>query len=231
MPDEKIHVISNWVDPEAYYVADPDPLLAQELGLANRFNIMFAGNMGEAQGLETVLKAARLLEDISAIQFVFVGDGVALPRLQRIEQEYKLQNVRFLGRFPQERMPHLYALGNVLLIHLKDEPLFRITIPHKTLVYMASGKPILAAVAGDTATAVTEAGAGIACLPGNPKRLADAVRYLFKLDRTVLNSMGMKGRKAARTLYSQEHLVTKMERVLIKAIGEARCIKRNQRSA
>ena len=75
-------------------------------------------------------------------------------------------------------MPRLYALADVLLVHLKDDPLFRITIPHKILAYMASGKPMLAAVSGDAAAVVEDAGAGIVCPPERPDALAAAVRVL-----------------------------------------------------
>jgi glycosyltransferase involved in cell wall biosynthesis len=222
VPADKIHVISNWVDPKAYYVAAPDLDLAEELGLSNRFNVMFAGNIGEAQGVETVLEAAKLLRDLKDVQFVLVGDGVALPGLKETAIDQGLNNVLFLGRYPQDRMPVLYALADVLLVHLKDDPLFRITIPHKTLTYLASGKPILAAVAGDTNKVVTEAGAGLGCPPGNPEALAEAVRKLYHLDRAELQRMGMNGRQAAKNLYSREHLIGKIEVVLQQAAGSSR---------
>jgi glycosyltransferase involved in cell wall biosynthesis len=217
VPADKVHVISNWVDPEVYYVADPDPELAVEHGMSNRFNVMFAGNIGEAQGLEVVLDAAILLRDLKDVQFVLVGDGVALPGLKQKAIDRGLENVLFLGRYPQERMPALYALADVLLVHLKDDPLFRITIPYKTLAYMASGKPILVDVAGDTAKVVTEAGAGMDCVPGDPEALAVSVRKLYALERTELQRMGINGRRAAQNFYSREHLVGKIEAVLQQA--------------
>ena len=102
VPGEKIHVIPNWVNTETYYPVDPDPDQARQLGLSGRFNIMFAGNIGEAQGLETVLDAALLLKDLPEVQFVLVGDGVAAPRLREQAQTRRLSNVRFLGRYPAE---------------------------------------------------------------------------------------------------------------------------------
>jgi len=208
----KIHLIPNWVDPETYYPAQPDPELAQDLGLDNRFNIMFAGNIGEAQGLETVLVAARALRHIPQVQFVFVGSGVALPRLQ--EEARDLTNVRFLGRYPAASMPALYALADVLLVHLKDDPLFRITIPHKILSYMASGKPILAAVAGDAADVVTEAKAGLACPPQDAQMLSDTVERMYHMEPEKLKEMGNRGREAARSIYSRDRLVGQIEAVL-----------------
>ena len=215
VPDHKIHVISNWVDSEAYYIADPNPFLAEELGLKNRFNVMFAGIIGAAQGLEVVLAAAKLLHDYKNIQFVLVGDGIALPELQKTANALNLKNVLFLGRYPQEYMPGLYALADVLFIHLKNDPLFSITIPHKTLTYMASGKPILAAVDGDTADVITQAGAGITCAPSDPEALAEAVIKLHQFEKAKLLRLGQNGRQTAKNIYSREHLVTKIESVLI----------------
>ena len=214
VPADKVHLISNWVDPQAYYVAAPDPDLAEDLRLSNRFNVMFAGIFGAAQGLEVVLEAAKLLRDLKDVQFVLVGDGIALPGLKKMASDQSLNNVLFLGRYPQDRMPALYALADVLLVHLKHDPLFSITIPHKTLTYLASGKPILAAVAGDTANVVTQAGAGIACPPSDPDALAESVRKLYHFERAGLQRMGMNGSQAAQNLYSREHLVGNIEAVL-----------------
>lgn len=220
----KIHVISNWVDPNTYYQAQPDPVLAQELGLAGRFNVMFAGNMGEAQGLETVIEAARLLQadgqgrpPQDSPQFVMVGDGVALPRLRELATQHHLNNVRFLGRFPAQEMPRLYALADALLVHLKDDPLFRITIPHKTLAYLGSGKPILAAVAGDVADLVESIGAGVTCPPQDPSALAAAVGALQALPTAKRQAMGDRGAMAAQTRFSRSRLTSEIELVLQQA--------------
>jgi colanic acid biosynthesis glycosyl transferase WcaI len=219
VPDEKIHIIPNWAETETDAPEDPDPRQAQNLGLAGRFNVMFAGNIGEAQGLETVLSAAQRLGNLPDVQFVFVGDGVALPRLR--DQAQNLQNVRFLGRYPAESMPALYALADVLLVHLRDEPLFRITIPHKILSYMASGKPILAAVTGDAASVVTEARAGLTCAPQDAQAMADAVKQLYRMDPATRREYGDHGLAAARTTYNRDHLVGRIESVLQQTVGAA----------
>lgn len=217
VPDEKIHVISNWVDPATYYQAEPDPELAQKLGLAGRFNVMYAGNIGEAQGLETVIETARLLRDDPQVQFVLVGDGVALPRLQRLVEQEGLTNVRFLGRYPAHEMPGLYALADALLVHLKDDPLFRITIPSKTLAYLGAGKPILAAVAGDVADLIESVGAGLTCPPENASALAAAVRTLQGMPLEQRQAMGAKGALAAQTRYNLDLLTGQIELVLRQA--------------
>jgi glycosyltransferase involved in cell wall biosynthesis len=115
-------------------------------------------------------------------------------------------------------MPGLYTLADVLLVHLRDDPLFRITIPHKILSYMGSGKPILAALAGDGADLVTTAGAGISCPPGKPEALAMAVRDFLRMSAEERRAMGDRGLRAVRTVYSREALVGEIEKVLIQAL-------------
>lgn len=224
VPEAKISVISNWVDTKTYYPVEPDPTLATELGLANRFNIVYAGNMGEAQGLETVIKAAALLRDLTEVQFVLVGDGIALPRLQQMVISGGLENVKFLPRRPATDMPKIYALADALLVHLKDEPLFRITVPHKILAYLGVGKPIIAALRGDAADLVSNVGAGITCSPEDPEALAATVRQLRSLSVDERQAMGERGVKAARTIYSREVLTRKIEAVLRQAVERAEVV-------
>lgn len=210
VPAEKIHVISNWVDTDRYEPREPSAALAAEFGLAGRFNVMFAGTMGLAQGLDAVLKAATLLADLPDVQFVFVGDGADLPRLREIAEEYKLTNVRFVGRVPPETVASLYPLAEVLLVHLRDDPLFRITIPHKVFTYMASARPVLAAMSGDTADVVRAAQAGITCTPGDATAIADAVRQFHAMTPDERMTMGHNGRRATLEAYGRELLVTQV---------------------
>lgn len=219
VPPQKIHVISNWADGGLCRPMAPDPDETRALGLEGAFTVMYAGNMGQAQGLESVLGAAALLGDQIPVRFVLVGDGVALPALRETARRRGLSNVQFLGRRPQEKMARLYALADVLLIPLRDEPLFRWTIPHKLFAYMASGKPILAAVAGDAADIVRGEDAGIVCPPEDPKALAAAVRALYAMPAAQREEMGMRGLRAARTQYSREVSVGRIEE-LLRAVAE-----------
>jgi glycosyltransferase involved in cell wall biosynthesis len=211
---DKVCMIPNWANTDAYCPEPPDPLLAESLGLRGCFTVMFAGNVGEAQGLETVLQAAELVKDDKEFAFAIVGDGVALERLKQSAEEKRLPNVRFLGRYPAVSMPKLYALADVLLVHLKDDPLFRITIPHKILAYLASGKPILVAVNGDAADVVKSAGAGVVCAPEDPPALAAAVRALHALPAEQREAMAARGRRAAESKYGRVAVVREIEAVL-----------------
>jgi colanic acid biosynthesis glycosyl transferase WcaI len=217
--EAKIHVISNWVDVDHYHPLEADLSLAARLGLAGRFNVMFAGTMGKAQGLDTVIQAAALLRDENLIQFVFVGDGLEARRLRAMADQMALDNVRFLGPYPEDAMPGLLALSDVLLVHLADSPLFRITVPHKIFAYAASGKPILCAVRGDAAEVVTAMGAGLACPPGDPTALAESVRRIAALPAGQRRQMGERGRQAAVQQYSCTVLVERIAQTLQAVAG------------
>jgi colanic acid biosynthesis glycosyl transferase WcaI len=220
VPAEKIHVISNWVDAGIFRPVGPDPRVGEQFGLAGRFNVMFAGMMGPAQNLETVIDAAALLGDLPDVQFVLVGDGNDRERLERLQQERGLKNVRFLGWQPHESLSGFYALADVLLVQLRDDPLFRITIPHKTFIYMASEKPILAAVTGDVADVVRAAGAGLICPPGDPQALAETVRRFRAMPADERRAMGRNGRQAACGQFSGPRLVGEIERMLEKVVAD-----------
>lgn len=208
---DKIYTVPNWADERLYHPVPSDPALAREYGLAGRFNVIYAGNIGLAQGLDTVIEAARYLEDLPDVQFVLIGDGVDEPRLRQKVVEHGIKNVRLLGRQPAERMPCFLALADVLLVHLKRDPLFEITIPSKTLAYMACGRPILMAAAGDAADVVRNAGAGLICAPQDPQALADTVRSFYAMPAIERERMGQSGREAFLKHYTKRALMDRYE--------------------
>ncbi len=214
VPAGKIHTISNWVDPEFYMPVPPNEMRRQELGFSNKFVVVYAGTIGPAQEIDTLVEAAALLEDLPDVILAIFGDGMEREILTEKIAARGLKNVRFYGHRPATDMPGIYALTDVLLIHLKDDPLFRITIPHKTFVYMAVAKPVLAAVEGDVADVITKAGAGITCHPSQPRLLADAIRQLRAMPPEKLVQMGQQGRKAAETTYERKTLVSQVALLL-----------------
>jgi len=220
VPDEKLHVISNWVDTSVYYPAEPDAELAQKLGLDGKFNIMYGGNIGAAQALDVVLEAANRLQDHPQIQFVLVGDGVALPALQQKAQAMGLTNVKFLGRYPAAEMANLYALADVLLVHLKDDPLFQITIPHKIFAYLASAKPILAAVRGDAADVIEEIGAGLVCPPEDVQALVETTLAFYEMSDEELAEMGERGLRSVQEQFNKQKQVAELADVLKQTVAD-----------
>jgi glycosyltransferase involved in cell wall biosynthesis len=201
VPGDKIKVIYNWVDDTMVKPVPKNPALAAKLGLDGKFNIVFAGNMGKAQALEAVIAAANILkEEYPNLQFVFVGTGVEVENLKIKTHDAGLENILFIPQQPLSEMGAILALADVLLVHLKDAPLFRITIPSKIQAYMAAGRPILVGVRGDAADLVINAKAGFSCLPENAQSIADGVLKFLKMSRQELDAMGENGRK----FYQQE---------------------------
>lgn len=219
---EKISVISNWVDVDHYRPVPRDERRAEELGFAGRIDIMFAGTIGLAQDLASVLEAARKLQDLPMVQFVIVGDGVDLPRLQQMAQQNGLTNVRFLGRRPADEMPSLYALADGLLIHLRNDPLFNITIPHKLFSYMASAKPVLAAIGGEAAKIVAEGRAGLSCAPGDPEAIERMIRQFCELNESERSRMGENGRRLACDRYGRQTTTQRISDMLVEAVSKPR---------
>ena len=190
-----VRVIYNWSPDAGTATAGTQLDTAEERLLAGRFNVLFAGNLGLAQALETVIEAAVLVQpSCPAVQFVFVGGGVAAESLQRLTLERRISNVVFLPRRPPGAMAALYAASDVLLVHLRDDPLFAITIPSKTQTYLAAGRPLIVAVRGDAAQLVQEAGAGLTCEPQQPPALAQRVRQLHQMPPDERTRMGERGR-------------------------------------
>jgi glycosyltransferase involved in cell wall biosynthesis len=214
VPPEKVHVIPHWADESLYRPVPPDPQLARDLGMAGRFNVVFAGQLGLAQGLDVVLDAGDELSDLPDVQFVLVGDGTDADRLRQAAGQRDLRNVHFLGRQPAARMPGIFAVSDALLVNLRDHPLFRITIPSKTIAYLACGRPVLMAVEGDAADLIRTAGAGVTCRAGSGKDLAGAVRRLRAMPRTALEDMGRAGRAAFLASYSRSVLLDRYEAIL-----------------
>lgn len=221
VPAAKVDYVSNWVDVEHYRPMERDAALAERLGAGSGFNVMYAGAIGAAQGLDVVVDAAVMLRDLPDVAFLLVGDGVDRERLQRRARELELQNVRFLGAYAEKEMPPILALADVLLVHLRNDPIFRITIPHKVLSYMATGKPLLCAVEGDAAAVIREAGAGIAAPPGDAAALANAVRSLRAMPAQQRSALGDAGRRAAVERYSREHAVEQIAAILESAVTAA----------
>ena len=194
VPAEKVRVIYNWTDDEVFVPTPPDESLRTEFALRGRFVVLYAGNLGAFQGLETVIRAAALLRDEPKIHFAFAGAGQCEAQMRALAAEFQLANVSFIPSRPFRSMPQVNALADVLLVHLKDLPFFTSTIPSKTQVSLASGKPILMAVRGDAAKVILEARAGLAAEPGNEVAIAEAVLKLYRMKPSERDEMGERGR-------------------------------------
>lgn len=165
------------------------------------FCVMFAGNIGVAQDFETILSAAEQLKKYSDIHWVIVGDGRMRHWVEaQIDERGLTETFHLLGRHPVELMPRFFSLADVMLVTLKKEYIFSLTIPSKVQSYLACAKPIIAVLDGEGARVIEESGAGMTCSAENPQALAEAVLKMYRLTETDLHDMGLRGRR-----YFEQH--------------------------
>ncbi len=220
VPAQKIEVIHNWCDEQSIQKLPSDSQCAEKLGLSGRFNVVFAGTMGKAQALDAVLGAAKIIKSRQpAVQFVFIGGGIDVERLKNMAEGMHLDNVLFLPRMPMQEIGTVLSVADVLLVHLRDDPLFSITLPSKTQAYLAAGRPVLMAVRGDAAEMVNMAQAGLCCQPGNPESIADAVEQLCSMPPEKLRAMGENGSRYYQSALRMQVGVDHFDHIFRKMVG------------
>jgi glycosyltransferase involved in cell wall biosynthesis len=180
------------------------------IDLGPGFHVMFGGNMGKAQAMETTIAVAELLRDDPEIRFTLFGAGAMVPWIEQAIVDRRLDNVRLGGSMPPEAMPALYAQAGALLLTLVDDPLVAQTVPSKLQSYLAAGRPIVVAVNGEAADIVREAGAGIACPAEDPIALAAAIRTLKALSPAERAAMGASGCRFFADHYKPDRLVRQL---------------------
>ncbi len=191
---ERVVVIPNFVDTERIRPTDPDNTYRAENDLTGRTVVMYAGNVGLSQSLDLVVEAARRFRDRGRDDVVFVinGGGSALAGLR--ESARGLDNLRFVGMQPRERLPDVLAAGDLHLVPLRTG-LARSSVPSKLYSILAAGRPVLASVDGGTevATTIERAGAGVSVPPEDADRFVAALERMLS-DRSALAAMGASGR-------------------------------------
>lgn len=182
------------------------------LSLPEGFKILFAGNIGAAQDFATIIAAAEMLQRYKDIQWIIVGDGRMRQWAEtEVHTRGLCNNFHFLGRHPLEAMPTLFSYADALLVTLKKEPIFAFTIPSKIQSYLACGRPIIAALDGEGAKIVAEAGAGLTCPAETPSALAQAVLKMYEMPKFEREKMGMIGRKYYEVNFDCDVLLDKLE--------------------
>lgn len=194
---DKIAVVINGVDLRRYAPVSRDPDLAAEYDLTDKFVIGYVGTHGMAHGLDNVLVAAEKAKPQQNLRFLLAGPGSTRETLIADAASRGLNNVVFLPPQPKSRMPAVWSLCDVALIHLRNDPVFAEVIPSKIFEAMAMGLPLLLAVPAGEATNIVEAdGAGIAVAPEDPVALAQAAKTLAS-DETLRKTLAAQSLAAA----------------------------------
>lgn len=206
----RIEYFPSWSDSVSSTV---DIRAASEISLKpGSFNILFAGNVGEAQDFPAILAAAEALKTYPNIRWLIVGDGRMAGWVAGQIKVRGLEScVSMLGRYPVERMPSFFKHADALLVSLKDEPIFALTIPGKLQSYLAAGIPVLAMLNGEGAEVVEKGGAGLACRAGDHEALANAVLRLTEMPIEERAAMGQRGQALSQDEFGREKLIGQLE--------------------
>ena len=187
--------------------------------LPDGFRVIFAGNIGSAQSMETILEAANILKSKLSIQWIILGDGRKKKWMgQEIVKLQLKSTVHLIGERPLEDMPHYFAQADILLATLKRDPIFSSTIPSKVQSYFACGKAIVAAIDGETASVIQESGGGISVPAENADELAKAVLKMYNIPDEERKKMGLRGRKYFEENFESEKLINQLEHWMIELV-------------
>ncbi|UCP00014.1 glycosyltransferase family 4 protein [Metapseudomonas lalkuanensis] len=190
----KIVYFPNSIDPDSLLVerASIPAELAEEI--EDCFSVVFAGNIGSAQSIDTIVNAAFLLQDCQDLKIFVVGSGSRSGWVRAQKEALGLKNLVIPGRFSMESMPHLFRISSALLVSLKRDRTFSLTIPSKVQAYLAAGRPIVASLDGEGARVVSESGAGVVSFAEDAVALAANIRHLYEMTPEEREHMGRLGR-------------------------------------
>jgi colanic acid biosynthesis glycosyl transferase WcaI len=216
---QRIVLLPHWADERIFRPVSADPSLRAELGGGAAFLVVFAGNIGKVQALDTVIDAARLLRNERDIAFTFIGDGVERERLQDRIRAEALNNVQFFGARSVHEMASVSAVADAMLVTLAEGESLRLTIPSKLFSALACGRPIIASADGDTADLVNRLGVGVAAAAADASALAASVLELRNRSAEELEAVGRRARAAFEREFSMSLLVGRHEEVLLRLAG------------
>lgn len=178
-----------------------------------RYNFVFAGNIGDMQSVETIIKTAKELQMSPDIAFHIVGDGSRLEECKKLANDLRITNIKFYGRQPLEAMPKFYDMADAMLITLKDNKTLSYTLPGKIQTYMAAGKPIIGAINGETRYVIEQARCGLCCEAENYRGLADLVLEFCSSNKK--EEMGENAQKYYLKNYDKNRFLKLLEDELI----------------
>lgn len=224
VPAEKITLIPNGVDTSMF---DPTAMGAQiraKWAAPGQFVVTYAGALGIANDIPTILRAARRLKNRKDIVFWIVGDGAERPRLEALASEWGLDNVRFTGPQPKAMMKDVLAASDACVATLLNIPMFRTTYPNKVFDYMAAGRPVVLAIDGVIRDVVEAAGGGLFVPPGDDEKLAEAILDLHA-DPEKASRMGKLGRRYVTEHFSRCKHGREFALLLRRVCREKKCSK------
>lgn len=185
------------------------------------FKVMFAGNIGAAQDFPTILETAERLQGVNDIHFIILGDGRRFSWLKsEVVARGLKKNFHLLGRYPVTQMPRFFALADALLVTLKRDPIFEMTIPSKVQSYMACARPVVAGLDGEGARVVAKSGGGLVAPTEAPAKLAQAIKTLYEMPADQRSKMGASGLKYFQENFERHMLLDRLESIMAGTVKE-----------
>lgn len=194
VPADKITFIPYGTDIDMFNPNIDGSSIRKELNLEDKFVVLYAGALGQANDIDTILRAAKRLNENNKIRFVLFGDGKERERLQNKANEMNLSNVIFAGVRPKKEMPQVVASSDVCLAILQDVPMFRTTYPNKVFDYMAAGRATVLVIDGITRDLIESSYGGVFVQPNDDKGLADIILDLSQ-NADIVKQMGLNARQ------------------------------------
>ena len=182
------------------------------------FDLVFAGNIGPALSVETIVKAANLLKDDKKVKFHIVGDGLSRSACEALANEYGLDNIKFYGFFPVKEMGKFYSLADAFLITMADNEVVNNTLPAKVQSYMIAAKPIIGAINGEVYDVVKEANCGMCCKSLDYKGLAQIIKKV-KEDKKKLSLWSKNAYQYYKKNFDKDDNMNKLEGIMEEAIS------------
>ncbi len=174
-------------------------------------DLMFAGNIGKAQSVESIIKSANEVKGDERIRFHIVGDGVSLENCKKLADSYALENLTFYGRRPVEEMPRFYKMADAMLVTLTSSEFSKFTLPGKVQSYMASGKPIIASIDGEGQEIIKEAKCGFVSNAEDYNALAENIKAFSLLSKEEIENLSKNSYNYLKENFTKEKFIENLE--------------------
>lgn len=208
---EKIEYFPQWA--EDFYSENTQN--EDEIKNGNEFIVTFAGNIGKAQSVDTIIEAANLAKNQESIKWQILGDGSEFEYIKKLVDKYSLhETVKLLGRKPSSDMPKYFSTSDALIVTLRDDDILRATLPAKVQSYMASGKPILAAISGEGNRTIIDSNCGLVGEAEDYVKLYENVIKLFNMSKEERNTLGKNGKEYFNNNFTREKLLNQLEIIM-----------------
>ncbi|MCL4734931.1 MAG: glycosyltransferase family 4 protein [Candidatus Omnitrophica bacterium] len=205
IPANRVILLPNGINPELFKPGERINRKRAQIQMKDQFIISYIGTHGMAHGLEVVVDAARILKEDPRFHFLFIGEGAEKKKVIAYSQKLKLENVTFLPSQPKSEIPEWYVASDVCMVVLKDLPVFETVLPSKMFEIMACQRPTLMVARGECAEMVRDSRSGVVVPPGDPARLAEAIRELADNEPGRVE-MAQNGREYVLKYYDRREL-------------------------